>query len=124
MKYLSYTLTLRLYGKEKVIGPGMAELLEKIEALKSIRQATAAMGMAYSKAWRILKNAEDSLGFPLLTLTTGGRGGGGAELTQAGRDFLAAYRRFLSEVVTQADQIFAEVFHAVPNDVPPQEGGI
>ncbi|MCL2694764.1 MAG: LysR family transcriptional regulator [Clostridiales bacterium] len=110
MEQLTYTLTLRVYGKEKVIGPGMAELLEKIDALKSIRKATADMGMAYSKAWRILKNAEDSLGFALLSLTTGGKGGGGAQLTQEGRDFLDAYRRFEREVGEQAERIFERIF--------------
>jgi len=110
MEKLTYELTLRLFGRQKVIGPGMAELLEKIEELKSISRATAAMGMAYSKAWRILRNAEDSLGFALLVPTTGGRGGGGAQLTAEGRAFLRDYRRFQAEVETEAGRIFGEIF--------------
>lgn len=107
---LRYTLMLRVYGEEKIFGPGIAELLERVDELHSLRKATAAMGMAYSKAWSIVKNAENALGYPLLTSTVGGRGGGSAELTDRGRRFLAAYRRFESVVHAYADEIFEELF--------------
>ena len=40
------------------------------------------MGMAYSKAWRIVRSAEEALGCKLLDSTIGGRHGGGAALTE------------------------------------------
>ena len=107
---LRYTLVLRVYGEEKIFGPGIAELLEHVDELHSLRKATQAMGMAYSKAWTIVKNAETALGFPLLVSTVGGRGGGKAELTDRGRQFLSAYRRFESVVHTYADEIFEDLF--------------
>ena len=107
---LRYTLMLRVYGEEKIFGPGIAELLERVETTHSLRKATLDMGMAYSKAWRIIKTAENALGFPLLDSTTGGKGGGGAVLTDRGRKFLAAYRRFESVVHAYADEIFEEMF--------------
>ena len=107
---LRYTLVLRVYGEEKIFGPGIAELLEHVDELHSLRKATAAMGMAYSKAWSIVKNAENALGFPLLVSTVGGRGGGRAELTDRGRRFLLAYRRFESVVHSYADEIFEDLF--------------
>lgn len=50
--------------------------------------------MAYSKAWRILRDCEKALGFELLDSTTGGRHGGGAVLTERGEALLADYERF------------------------------
>ena len=107
---LRYTLVLRVYGDEKIFGPGIAELLEHVEELHSLRKATAAMGMAYSKAWRIVKTAENALGFPLLDSSAGGKGGGGANLTERGKRFLTAYRRFESVVHSYADEIFEDMF--------------
>lgn len=107
---LRYTLVLRVYGKDKAFGPGIAELLERVEEKQSLRQATLDMNMAYSKAWSIIKSSEQTLGFPLLQSTTGGRGGGGAKLTEQGRRFLQAYREFESIVHAYADEIFEDMF--------------
>jgi molybdate transport repressor ModE-like protein len=107
---LRYTLMLRVYGEEKIFGPGIAELLERVEHTHSLRKATMDMGMAYSKAWRIVKTAEDALGFPLLVSTVGGKGGGSANLTERGKRFLLAYRRFEQVVHDYADEMFEELF--------------
>ena len=69
-------------------GPGTAELLTGVRELKSLNKSAARMGMAYSKAWKILKNTEKHLGFPL-TVRDGPRG---SELTPAGEKFLEFYK--------------------------------
>ncbi len=107
---LRYTLMLRVYGEEKIFGPGIAELLERVEQTHSLRKATLDMGMAYSKAWRIVKTAENALGFSLLDSTVGGKGGGSAHLTERGKQFLTAYRRFESVVHAYADEMFEDMF--------------
>jgi len=107
---LRYSLTIRLYGEDKIFGPGIAELLERVDRLHSLRKATMEMGMAYSKAWSIIKAAEKYLSFPLLISTTGGRGGGGAELSPQGRRFLEAYRAFERTVHDYADDVFEDLF--------------
>ena len=61
-------LTIRIFGEEKCFGPGVAVLLRKVRELHSLRAAAMSIGMAYSKAWTILKNAQQSLGFKLLDL--------------------------------------------------------
>ena len=66
-------LTIRIFGEEKCFGPGVAVLLRKVRELHSLRAAAMSIGMAYSKAWTILKNAQQSLGFKLLDSTTGGK---------------------------------------------------
>lgn len=75
-------LSVRLFTDEKCFGPGVAALLTLVKTCHSLRAAAMEMGMAYSKAWTILKNAEEQLGFKLLLSTTGGKHGGGAQLTE------------------------------------------
>ena len=83
-KELHLKLTVRLYtdDNQRCFGPGIATLLERVRAHKSLRSAAASMGMAYSKAWTIVKTSEETLGFKLLVSTKGGRHGGGASLSQ------------------------------------------
>ena len=72
-------LTLRLLtNEERIFGPGVAELLERVREHHSLRSAAASMEMAYSKAWRIVRTAEEGMGCKLLSSSTGGRHGGGA----------------------------------------------
>ena len=70
---ITYNLTVRLFCGEKCFGPGMAQLLRKVQELHSLRAAAMSMNMAYSKAWTITKKAQEALGFPLLHSVTGGR---------------------------------------------------
>ena len=62
----------------RVFGPGPRELLERVESEGSLRAAAISMGMAYTKASRMVKAAEASFGFSLTERTIGGVGGGGA----------------------------------------------
>lgn len=110
-KRLRLVLTLRIFCEtEKCFGPGMAELLERVDDMQSLRQATMSMEMAYSKAWRVIKTAERGLGFPLLESTTGGKGGGGASLTPEGLRLLEAYDTFCTGLHDAADKLFQQEF--------------
>jgi molybdate transport repressor ModE-like protein len=107
-KHLRCQVSVRIFGEVKCFGPGVADLLERVDRLKSLRKATIEMEMAYSKAWKIIKIAEENLGFPLLKSVTGGKGGGGAELTEEAVRFLAAYRRLETAIRSYADEAFVE----------------
>ena len=63
-----------LQNGQRFFGPGVAELLERVREHRSLRAAAASMEMAYSKAWRIIHEAEEGFGFRLLDSTIGGRG--------------------------------------------------
>ena len=69
-------ISIRIFRETKCFGPGVAELLRHVREAHSLRGAAMTMGMAYSKAWTIVKQAERELGFPLLVSVTGGRHGG------------------------------------------------
>ena len=75
----------------KVLGRGPYELLKRTETSGSLNAAAKEMGMAYSKAYRIIRDAEQALGYPLLTRTTGGRNGGGSQLTSEGKECIRRY---------------------------------
>lgn len=78
----------------RVFGPGPVDLLERVGELGSLRAAAIEMGMAYTKATRIVRDAERAFGFPLTERTVGGSGGGGSSLTPAARDLIVRYRAF------------------------------
>lgn len=107
---MTYNLTVRLFCGEKCFGPGMAQLLRKVQELHSLRAAAMSMNMAYSKAWTITKKAQEALGFPLLHSVTGGRGGGGAELTPEAVRMMAAYDDYCRKLRAYADDLFQEEF--------------
>lgn len=101
---------IQLYGDEKCFGPGIAQLLELVEERRSLRAAAQTMGMAYSKAWTVVRRCEDALGYPLLVTATGGRNGGGAELTEEARRLLHGYRAYCRALGEAAEQLFGEYF--------------
>ena len=105
-------LSIRLFRDEKCFGRGIAQLLYGVQAHHSLRAAAMEMGMAYSKAWTIMRNCEAQLGFPLLHSTTGGRNGGGASLTPEAEQLLHTYERYCKRVREAADTLFREEFEA------------
>ena len=109
---LRLTVTLRLLDGEgqRRFGPGVAALLEEVRERRSLRAAAGSMGMAYSKAWRIIRAAEDSFGCKLLASTIGGRHGGGALLTPEAESLLTAYQALREEVDDFARERFLEHF--------------
>ena len=107
---LRYHLSIRLYGEDKAFGPGVAQLLRGIEACGSLQGAAQSMNMAYSKAWKVMKNAERELGFALTDRESGGKDGGGSRLTPQARVLLARYDAFSGKIRQAADEAFAEYF--------------
>jgi molybdate transport system regulatory protein len=49
-----------------VFGPGIAALCRRVKSTGSLNAAAKEMHMAYSKAWRIMKETEAALGTQLL----------------------------------------------------------
>ena len=107
---MNYNISVRFFTDGKAFGPGIAQLLHLVEELHSLRSAATSMEMAYSKAWTVIKNSEKALGYPLLTSTTGGKNGGGAALTEDGKELLQKYDEFCAEMKAYGDKLFAEKF--------------
>lgn len=66
------------------ISPRRLSLLEAIGELGSISAAAKAIGITYKAAWDAVEAINNLAGTPLVTAQHGGRGGGGAMLTDDG----------------------------------------
>ena len=87
---------------DSLFGRGIAELCRGIRDLGSLNAAAKSMGMAYSKAWRIVKDTEEALGFPLLNRD----GAHGSTLTPEGHKLLDAYTDVSELLNAQAQKEF------------------
>ena len=67
-------------------------------------------GHGLLQGWRILRDCEGALGFPLLDSTTGGRHGGGAVLTAEAEALLSDYETFCRRLREEGDSLFSECF--------------
>jgi molybdate transport system regulatory protein len=85
-------LSLRIDLPGGRIGPGKIALLEAIAREGSISAAGRALGMSYKRAWDLVDALNRLLGTAVVAASPGGQGGGGALLTDAGRDLVADYR--------------------------------
>lgn len=77
---------------EPLLGPGKAGLLERIDSLGSISAAARDMGMSYRRAWLLVDAMNRDFARPLVATAHGGTRGGGAWLTDSGREVLRLYR--------------------------------
>ena len=93
----------------KFFGEGPCRLLRCVEKTGSLRAAAMEMEMAYSKACKLLKQAEANLGFSLTTRAAGGKGGGGSVLTPEGKRWLKQYEDYRDACV-RANQILYRQF--------------
>jgi molybdate transport system regulatory protein len=78
------------------IGPGKADLLEAIDRTGSLSAASRRLRISYRRSWDLVKSLNESFRAPLVDLIKGGARGGGAYLTETGREVLALYRRMES----------------------------
>ena len=89
-----------------VFGPGSFELLHGIQEKGNLKTIAEELKMSYRHAWGIIKEIEETLGKPILVTHRGGKvGGGGAELTQTGKELLEAYLKLKSDL----KQVFSDI---------------
>ncbi len=92
-------LRLRVWIEQKektYIGIGSTLLLKYVEELGSLRQAAAALGMSYRRAWGKLKNAEERIGKPLVEKTKGK--GQRFNLSPHGKEIMEKFLHFYLDV--------------------------
>ena len=94
----------------KFFGEGPCRLLRAVEKTGSLRAAAMEMEMAYSKANKLLKQAEQALGYPLTARSTGGRDGGGSVLTPEGRKLLEQYEAYRDACVKANQALYRRFF--------------
>ena len=86
-------LTLRVLGtRGPAMGPGKADLIERIAESGSISAAARGMGMSYRRAWQLVEALNAACVEPVVITAIGGRRGGGAQVTEFGRRLVRSYR--------------------------------
>lgn len=76
------------------LGHGRVVLLERIREHGSISAAARSMNMSYRQAWKLVASMNRQSNTPVVSMSTGGRGGGGAQVTEAGERAIAIFRSF------------------------------
>ena len=88
-----------------VLGKGGAEILQGINTEKSLTNAAEKVGMSYRYVWNYIQKIEKAVGEPIVETHKGGKtGGGGAQLTELGKNLLEEYRQledYLSGVLAE-----------------------
>lgn len=93
-------------------GRGVADLLHGVEEYHSLNLSAKHMGMAYSKAWKVVRLAEETLGIQLLHRM----GKNGSKLTEEGTRLLEVYEKAEKE----ASRVVCEIFEKYYEE---QDGG-
>lgn len=112
------TLRIRiLFGDDAMLGPGKADLLERIRETGSIAAAGRAMAMSYKRAWSLVEELNGAFREPLVDPSRGGPKGGGARLTETGEAVLSNYRK-LEEIMAEAGAARIGLIRSLLRDMP------
>ena len=87
-------------------GKGTALLLQGIRDHGSLNRTTKEMGMAYSKAWRILRQTEAEFGIQLVDRD----GAHGSRLTEEGEYWLTHYQEMVEAANNAAQEVLEKYF--------------
>jgi molybdate transport system regulatory protein len=110
---------LRLKADDKLIlGPGRLQILRGVEETGSIAAAARTMGMSYRRAWLLIDDINHCFQQPLVESVSGGKRGGGAQVTELGKQIMALYSDLLATteaaIATHKDQLSALLAEPLP----------
>jgi molybdate transport system regulatory protein len=91
---MDYTIKSRIWIESEYgvfLGEGRVKLLKAIAKTGSLSKAASDLGMSYKKAWNLLDSMNKSTKEPLVITSTGGKGGGGANLTPYGEKVIKTF---------------------------------
>lgn len=100
------------------MGYGRVVLLERIIEHGSISKAARSMEMAYRHAWNLVDSMNRQSPRPFVEVATGGRGGGGAQVTEEGRKAIKLFWRFHEDLQTFLKREQAKLFKGLHLRIP------
>ncbi|MGD9580746.1 MAG: winged helix-turn-helix domain-containing protein [Vampirovibrionia bacterium] len=92
-------------GDHTFLAAGRIDLLKQIEKTGSISAAAEAMGISYHHAWTMIDRMNELSPEPLISASTGGKGGGGTALTPTGKKILSRF----DQIQTLFQELIAEI---------------
>lgn len=108
----AHELTVKLRvrcGAAFAFGPGKADLLEAIDACRSIAGAGEKLGLSYWKTRRLVDEMNACFKAPVIESVRGGSQKGGTLLTDTGRRAVALFRRMEAAAEAAARETFDEL---------------
>ena len=94
------------YKGKPLIGKGGAEILEAIDKENSISKAAENLGMSYRYVWNYIQEIQNTMEEQIVETYKGGKsGGGGAKLTDLGKNLLGEYKQaenYLEKVLSES----------------------
>lgn len=117
-KYYNIYLDFSIYLKHREDGNPVLteehfELLLNIGELGSLAATAERMQISYRKAWGLLRQSEQTLGFPLLEKHRGGRDGGNTLLTDEGKNLVESYKALRVEFDSSVKVFVKNFFHRI-----------
>ncbi|HOZ14919.1 MAG TPA: LysR family transcriptional regulator [Tenuifilaceae bacterium] len=117
-KYYNIYLDFSIYLKHREDGNPVLteehfELLLNIGELGSLAATAERMQISYRKAWGLLRQSEQTLGFPLLEKHRGGRDGGNTLLTEEGKNLVESYKALRVEFDSSVKVFVKNFFHRI-----------
>ncbi len=100
-------------GGNPVLTEEHFELLINIGEYGSLVAAAEKMKISYRKAWGLLRQSEQTLGFPLIEKHRGGRDGGNSTLTATGQNLVESYKMLREEFDSSVKVIVKNFFHRI-----------
>ena len=95
----------KLFVANETIGIGKIKLLQLVGETGSISAAARQIGMNYRRAWFLIDSMQSGFADPLLLTKRGGKGRGGASLTQLGIELINRYEAHASLIADQSTDI-------------------
>ena len=101
MKTTNYEIKSRIWitgSNGTFLGVGRIALLKEVEKTGSISEAARKLEMSYKKAWESINAMNIEASSPLVLTSSGGRGGGGTDLTPTGKKMILEFENLVAEV--------------------------
>ncbi len=103
-----YSVGFRVWINEEqghFIGIGRVRLLENIQHTGSITRAAKEMKMSYRQAWQMVEDMNNRSDKPLVEKILGGKGGGGAMVTEAGGKAIKLFYKLEKEMIKLSEKL-------------------
>ena len=107
---LAFRASISLSREEECFSALTADFLEAVAESGSMLGACQIRDISYSKGWKIIKKAEQYLGYSLIESKSGGASGGSSHLTPEAKELLTRYQGMEKELKAATAQLFEKYF--------------
>lgn len=111
--FLRYRIKLETVNERTILDWEGFSLLNSIRKRGSLSSAASEMGMSYRKAWGLIKEVEENLGFSLVLKHRGGAEGGYTELSKEGNELMDAYNELTNQFNLSMKEVTRKFFWSI-----------